>query len=137
VRGLPTGGEGGLAKSGNNYVGNLFYGPDGWMAVDSDGFQVYKGDRSELTMDVKISAGSDTGPHMANFLKACKSRNYADLHSDIASGAMSADLCHLANASYRTGRKLNVDAATGRFTGEGAAEANQLLTRKYRTPYVV
>jgi hypothetical protein len=105
--------------------------------VDSAGFQVYKGDRSELTMNVKKSEGSDTGPHMANFLKACKSRNYADLHADIAIGAMSADLCHLANASYRTGRKLTVDASAGRFTGDGAAEANQLLTRKYRSPYVV
>jgi hypothetical protein len=51
---------------------------------------------------------------------------------------MSADLCHLANASYRVGRKLAVDAAKGRFTGEGASDANQLLTRpKYRAPYVV
>jgi predicted dehydrogenase len=137
VRGLPTGGEGSLAKSGNNYVGNLFYGTDGWMAVDSSGFQVYKGDRSELATEGKKAAGSDTGPHMTNFLKACKSRNHADLHADIAIGAMSADLCHLANASYRTGRKLNVDAAAGRFSGDGAAEANLLLTRKYRAPYVV
>jgi hypothetical protein len=31
-----------------------------------------------------------------------------------------------------------LDPASGRFTGEGAAEANQLLTRpKYREPYVV
>ena len=50
---------------------------------------------------------------------------------------MSADLCHLANISYRTGRKLTLDAAGGRFTGEGAAEANPLLTRNYRPPYVV
>jgi hypothetical protein len=107
------------------------------MAVDSSGFQVYKGDRSELAMSGKAAEGQDTGPHMANFLNACKSRKYADLHADIAVGAMSADLCHLANASYRTGRKLNVDAAAGRFTGDGAAEANLLLTRKYRAPYVV
>jgi hypothetical protein len=51
---------------------------------------------------------------------------------------MSADLCHLANASYRAGRKLAVDAAKGRFTGPGAEEGNQYLTRaKYRAPYVV
>ena len=51
---------------------------------------------------------------------------------------MSADLCHLANASYRAGRKLAVDAAKGRFTGDSAAEGNQYLTRpKYRAPYAV
>jgi hypothetical protein len=89
-------------------------------------------------MDVKKEAGADTPPHMANFLAACRSRNFKDLHADVAAGVMSANLCHLANASYRVGRKLAVDAAKGRFTGEGAADANPLLTRpKYRAPYVV
>jgi len=75
---------------------------------------------------------------MANFLAACRSRNHKDLHADVAIGVMSADLCHLANASYRAGRKLTVDAAKGRFTGDGAAEGNQYLTRpKYRAPYAV
>src|SRR5947207_4261698 len=135
VRGLLTGGEGGLPVGGINYVGNLLYGADGWMALHSSGFKVYKGERSELVMDEKSAPGSETGPHMANFLQACRSRNYKDLHAEIAIGAMSADLCHLANASYRTGRKLVVDSAKGRFVND--AEANQLLTRKYRAPYVV
>ena len=138
VRGLNTGGEGNIAKGGGNYVGNLFYGADGWMVVDGTGFKVYKGDKEELVMDVKNDPGGDTPIHMANFLAGCRSRNYKDLHADVAVGVMSADLCHLANASFRVGRKLAVDAAKGRFTGEGAAEANQLLTRpKYRAPYVV
>ncbi len=81
-------------------------------------------------MEVKKDPGADTPPHMANFLAACRSRNYKDLHADVAIGVMSADLCHLANASYRAGRKLAVDAAKGRFTGEGAAEGNQYLTRR-------
>ena len=138
VRGLNTGGEGSIAKGGTNYVGNLFYGADGWMGVDGKGFKVFKGDKEELVMEEKSeTTRDDTPPHMANFLAACRSRNYKDLHADIAIGVMSADLCHLANASYRTGRKLTVDQAKGRFTGDGAAEANQLLTRKYRVPYVV
>ena len=138
VRGLHTGGEGNIAKGGGNYVGNLFYGADGWMKVDAGSFKVYKGDKEELVMDVPKDAGDDTPPHMTNFLAACRSRNYKDLHADVAIGVMSADLCHLANASYRAGRKLAVDAARGRFTGEGAAEGNQYLTRpKYRVPYVV
>jgi predicted dehydrogenase len=37
--------------------------------------------------------------------------------------------------NYRLGRKLNFDAATESFTGDH--EANQLLTRAYRVPYVV
>ena len=135
VRGLLTGGEGGLERRGGNFVGDLFYGSDGWMAVDGAGFQVYKGEKSELTMNVKKEPGPDTSPHMQNFLAACRSRNYKDLHADVAVGVQSAGLCHLANASYRSGRKLNVDA-TGHFVRD--EEANKLLTRpKYRAPYIV
>jgi hypothetical protein len=36
---------------------------------------------------------------------------------------------------YRLGRKLAFDAATETFSGD--SEANQLLTRAYRAPYVV
>jgi predicted dehydrogenase len=134
VRGILTGGEGGLERRGGNFVGNLFYGGDGWMALDSDGFQVYKGEKSELAMEEKAVKGPDTAPHMTNFLKAVRSRDYKDLNADIAIGAQSAALCHLANASYRVGRRLAVDS-NGQFVNDAAA--NQLLTRKYRAPYVV
>jgi len=134
VRGLLTGGEGGLERRGGNFVGNLFYGSDGWMAVDSAGFQIYKGEGSSLAMEEKAVRGSETAPHMTNFLNACRTRNAKDLNADIAIGAMSAALCHLANASYRVGRKLTVEPG-GRFAND--AEANALLTRKYRAPYVV
>jgi hypothetical protein len=48
---------------------------------------------------------------------------------------MSANLCHLANISYRVGRKLQLDASNGRFVNDN--EANALMTRDYRKPYVV
>jgi predicted dehydrogenase len=134
VRGVLTGGEGGLERRGGNFVGNLIYGSEGWMAIDSAGFQVYKGEKSELAMDEQAVKASDTAPHMDNFLKACRSRNYQDLNADIATGAMSAGLCHLANVSYRVGRKLAVEPP-GRVVND--PDANQLLTRKYRAPYVV
>ena len=47
----------------------------------------------------------------------------------------SASLCHLANISYRVGRKLTLSAGP-KFVND--AEANKLLTRdSYRRPYVV
>ena len=134
VRGLITGDEGGLKVRGNNTIGNLFYGSEGYMAVDGDGFQVYKGEKRDLIMDQKKEQG-DTGPHMANFLKAVKSRNYQDLNADVQIGVTSANLCHLANISYRLGRKLGFDPSAGRFSSD--AEANKMLTREYRAPYVV
>ena len=35
------------------------------------------------------------------------------------------------------GKLLTFDGASESFTGEGAAEANAMLTREYRAPYVV
>jgi predicted dehydrogenase len=137
VRGLITGSEGNLPPDGVNTIGNLFFGSEGYMAVDVNGYQVYLGEKRELAKDVKFKEPKkwDTGPHMANFLAACRSRKYTDLNADIEVGYMSAALCHMANISYRTGRKLAFDPAKEKFIGD--AEANKLVSRDYRKPYVV
>ena len=132
VRGLMTGNEGGLSGKGN-VIGDLFYGDNGWMALDGAGFQVYKGEGSEKIMDVK--AEKENSAHVANFLKAARSRNYKDLTADVEIGVTSATLVHISNISYRLKRRLNFDPAGMKFVGD--AEANQMLTRKYRAPYIV
>jgi hypothetical protein len=43
-------------------------------------------------------------------------------------------MCHLANISYRVGRQLTIEAGP-KFTND--PEANKLITRAYRKPYVV
>ncbi len=141
VRGGVTGPEGGLQIRGGNTIGDLFYGTDGWMAVDGAGFQVYKGmkegrtEKQEKTMDVAKSPGDDTAPHMENFLAAVKSRDYKALHADVEIAVASADLVHMANTSYRLKRTLRFDEATRKYIGD--EEANKMLTRNYRKPYVV
>jgi hypothetical protein len=72
---------------------------------------------------------------MENFLAAVRSRNYQDLHADVQIGVISANLCHLANISYRLKRKLDFNPAAGRFLKD--EEANRMLTRAYRAPYIV
>jgi predicted dehydrogenase len=138
VRGLITGGEGNMGRGGSNFVGNIFYGEEGWMEATGGGFSVFKGEKGALAMEEKAVRVDDTALHMSNFLAACQARDHKKLNAELAIGVMSANLCHLANASYRAGRKLAVDAAKGRFTGPGAEEGNAFLTRpKYRAPYVV
>jgi hypothetical protein len=44
-------------------------------------------------------------------------------------------LCHLANVSYRLGRKLKVDPKSEKFVGD--LEADAMLTRQYRSPFIV
>jgi predicted dehydrogenase len=138
VRGLNTGGEPGIPASGPNFVGVTFFGSKGFMPVDEHGFQIFLGDKREPGESMKHAESEidDTIPHMANFLKAVKSRNPADLTADVSVGVTSAALVHMANISYRLGRKLNYDSASGAFAGD--AEANAMMTRPvYRSPYVV
>lgn len=137
VRGLLTGDEGGVPFRSGHTIGNLFYGSDGYMAIDLGGYQVYLGEKHELKHDVKFKEPQQwsTTPHIENFLQACRSRKHTDLHCDIETGRTSAALCHMANVSYRLGgRKLEFDTASEQFKD---SDARQLATRAYRKPYVV
>jgi predicted dehydrogenase len=123
----------------NVAVGDLFYGSDGWAAMSDQGFQAYKGDSSELIMEEKADrgAGDPTALHMQNFLACVQSRREQDLHDPIANAVPSADLCHLANISYRVGRGLKIEPGpVPKFTGD--PEATKMVTRPvYRKPYEV
>jgi predicted dehydrogenase len=137
VRGLLTNGEGGIDFDGGNYIGNIFYGSDGYMSIDNHRYQIYKGEDRKLVDQGKYTEPEDwdTTPHIANFLGAVRSRNQKDLHCDIEEGHLSAAMCHLANTSYRLGRKLTFDPGTETFGSD--REANAYLTRKYREPFIV
>ena len=122
----------------NITIGNLWYGTEGWAASNDQGFQAFKGESNELIMDERPERGPGgadaTGLHMQNFLAACRSRNAKELHDPIDNAYLSASLCHLGNISYRVGRKLTLEAGP-KFVGD--SEANKLITRDYRKPFVV
>ncbi len=86
-----------------------------------------------------IPEAGENGPkevsHFENFIQCVRSRKREDLHCEIEEGHLSTSLCHLANISLRTGRKLTFDPDTETFPGDD--EANSYLRRKYREPYVV
>jgi hypothetical protein len=120
-------------------VGNLFYGSEGWAAMSDQGFQAYKGDSSELIMEERSEnrGGDSTALHMQNFLACVKSRKEKDLHDPISNAVPSANLCHLANISYRVGRTLTIEPGPiPKFKGD--AEAAKMITRPvYRKLYEV
>jgi predicted dehydrogenase len=135
VRGLQTGGEGEIVtgKDGNT-VGVLFYGSEGWLSVDATGYRLFKGDPAKLEHSEQATEDS-FALHAANFLSAVRSRKHEDLHAEIDIGRQSADLCHLANISYRTGGGLlKFDPQKEQF--ENAA-ANKLAHPSYRAPYQI
>jgi hypothetical protein len=69
---------------------------------------------------------------MKNFLESIESRRPPV--SDIEQGYMSATACILANLSMKLGRSLEWDHARGEVVRD--AEANTLLARPYRGPWV-
>jgi predicted dehydrogenase len=137
VRNLLTNSEGGIPIAGGSVVGNMFYGTDGVMVVHPGGFQVYKGDKREKTLDESPQEARiwDPRPHMANFLKAVRSRRKEDLNAEIEVGAAAAAMCHLGNISYRLGRRIHFDPDAMRFWDDSMSD--RLVTREYRKPYVV
>jgi len=139
VRGLLTGSEGNMStNNATGSVGNLFYGSEGWMCISRTSFQVYKGEKGEKVVDDKAATPEDSNGmehHFRNFLQAVRSRNYKDLAAEVEIGVLAADMAHIANISYRLKKRLVFDPKTMTFPGE--PEANRLLTRDYRAPYIV
>jgi predicted dehydrogenase len=117
-------------KPGNT-IGNQFYGSNGYLVIDN-----YNKYYSFLGRDQKPGPTA-TAPdqHWANFIAAVRSRKRQDLNAEVEEGALSCNLMHLANISYRVGRTLHWDEKT--MTCIGDPEATKMLTRDYRAPYVV
>jgi predicted dehydrogenase len=70
--------------------------------------------------------------HMKDLLAAIATRSRPV--ADIEEGFISTATCILANLSMKLGRALTWDAQTGHVSGDG--EANDLLTRPYRGPWI-
>jgi predicted dehydrogenase len=114
-------------------VGNMFFGSTGVVVVDEyNRYKVIKGVDAARKDGQWVEKGGD---HFGNFLKGVRSRKKEDLHGPVETAHYSSAIAHLGNISYRLGRRLKFDPATEKFVGD--AEANEMLTRKYRAPYVV
>ncbi len=128
-------------------VGNIFYGTEGYLELNGDTWKAFRerekepfaGSEIEVTRNVDISlTGSSSGGHFSNFIDAVRSGKDQDLHCDINEGFLSSALPLLANISYRLDRKLEFmgsDMDREMFVND--SEANAMLTRVYRPPYVV
>jgi len=139
VRGLYTGAEDGV------FIGNLFYGTKGWLRIDGDEWQSYFGRKNETGPGSKTAgqenfgdtaeAAAIQGGHYANFIYALRKNDPQSLTCPIEAGDMSSALPPLANISYRLDRRLTFDPATEKIVSD--AEADKMLTRDYRPPYIL
>ena len=93
-------------------------------------FVEYPEDRTEKDLERHVAPA--VRYHMKNFLQAIDARSRPV--SDIEEGFISASSCILANNSMKLGRTLQWDAQARRVVGD--EEANKLLARPYRGPWV-
>jgi predicted dehydrogenase len=93
-------------------------------------FDKYPEDRDEKDLERQVAPA--IRGHMKNFLSAIATRGKPV--ADIEQGYISTTACILANMSMKLGRSLRWDAAAGKVIGDD--EANRLLARPYRAPWV-
>src|SRR5262245_7526731 len=95
-------------------------------------FELDKFPEDKKERDIELHVASANRRHMQDFLRAIEKN--ARPVADIEEGHISTACCILANLSMRLGRTLTWDAAKQRVTGDD--EANRLLRRPYRKPWV-
>ena len=110
--------------------GAILYGDEGRMEIRPQGWRVvFRGDKEGPS-----GPGKGRGEaHFQNFVDCVRSRKKPN--AEILEGHLSSRLCHIGNIATRVGRRLLFDAATETFRDD--PEANRLLRKEYRAPYVV
>ena len=116
--------------------GNVFYGTEGYMIFSRRGaFSVFLGNKNKPgpTEGKELRGRTGYPEHMAEFLTAVRRRTPTSASPEVAH--RSCALVHLGEIAYRTRGRLEFDAKTERFVD--CEEANRLLTKSYRHPYVL
>jgi len=117
-------------------VGNIFYGDKGYLVVKNYGtYESYLGEKRE-----KGPSRTEKGEltlHFQNWFDAIRARDMSIQNGPVQTGHLASALAHLGNISYRLGRQLEFDPVAERFFGEGENEANAMLKREYRAPYIL
>jgi predicted dehydrogenase len=115
-------------------VGNIFYGSEGYLVIKNYGtYETYLG--ANRKPGPKRSVSGEMEMHMGNWLDAVRSRKKEMLNGPVETAHYSSGLAHLGNIAFRLNRRVQFDPKTEKFVGDD--EANALLTRKYRAPYIV
>jgi predicted dehydrogenase len=116
-------------------VGNLFYGSEGWLEIYGSRWNAFRRREREPFASSKDVKRDSDGNHYTNFIDALRAGNRELLHCEIWDGFYSSALPLLANISYRVDRRLKFMGEYEKFADD--PEADKLLTRKYRNPYIV
>jgi hypothetical protein len=120
-------------EAGGTSFGVMFYGSEGWMTFPNyEGYKAYKGKKNEL---IKQAEDGKDENHFQNFIDCVRSRDASKLNAPAIEGHYSSALSHYALTGARVNRVLEIDTDTMQVKNDD--EANAMLTRKYREPFVV
>jgi predicted dehydrogenase len=120
-----------------NVVGVIFFGTEGYLIIpDYSSYHTFLGPNRKPGPSAAVPGAPMMDlDHFQNWIAAVRSRDAKSLYCDIEEGHLSAAICHLANVACTTGRTLQFDPKAERFLGDD--EADKLLTRPYRAPYLL
>ena len=116
--------------------GNIFYGTEGYMIFSRRGaFSVFLGPKSTPgpTEGKDLRGQRGYAEHMDEFLDAVRQRTPTKASAEVAH--RSCALVHLGEIAFRTRGRLDFDPRAERFID--CDEANQMLTKEYRAPYLL
>ncbi|MBL8550095.1 MAG: Gfo/Idh/MocA family oxidoreductase [Hyphomonadaceae bacterium] len=139
----------GRAPDPENPWGAAIHGADGTLRLYNTGYEFLPSDRNKARIAAELEAdgeyaGDTIAPTGDMTLKILTRMNMRDFigairegrrpASDIEEGHISTATCALANLSLKLGRSLAWDAGAQRIVGDD--EANALLARPYRAPWI-
>jgi hypothetical protein len=92
-------------KPGDVRIGVVVKCEGGYFASGNGGGWTY--DNSGKKIEQFVAQGN--GDHMANFIKAVRSRRQSDITAPMLEGHVSSALCHMGNVSYRLGAQKSTE----------------------------
>ncbi|TDH27436.1 Gfo/Idh/MocA family oxidoreductase [Segetibacter sp. 3557_3] len=119
----------------NRDHGIAYIGNNGTLILNRGGWEVIEERQSTSKVSKPLVKASDNGlnMHMINFVNVIKSRKMEDLHCSIQAGAHVATVAQLGNIAFRSGKKLEWDAAKHAFSDNSINK--EYLMKEYHNGY--
>ena len=119
----------------NRDHGIAYIGNNGTLILDRGGWEVIEEKQSKNKVSKPFVKVMDNGlqNHMQNFVDTVRSRKMNELRCPVSEATHVATVAQMGNIAYRSGKKLEWDAAKQRFTDE--AINKEYLMKEYHNGY--
>jgi predicted dehydrogenase len=121
----PYGRDHGIAFIGNN--GTLVVNRGGWEVIEE------KQSKNKVIKPFAPSVDNGLDKHWENFISVVKSRKMDELHCPVQAAAQVATVAQMGNIAFRSGKKLEWNAAKEQFNDE--AVNKKYLMKEYHNGY--